>query len=176
MIDLVLTLIGPDKPGIVDSVAAAVADHGGNWLDSRMAHLAGKFAGVLCVEVDEGRAAELEAALARLAADGLTIVVERSAPVAAPLQRATEIELTGLDRPGLLHEVSALLASSRINIEELDTDRAMAAHSGEPIFHARLRVAIPESVDLATVRRGLERLAGDLMVEIRLAEALGSSR
>jgi glycine cleavage system regulatory protein len=176
MIDLVLTLIGPDHPGIVDSVSDVVAAHGGNWLESRMAHLAGKFAGVLCVEVPDERVAELEEALARLAVSGLTIVVERSAVVETPREHAMEIELLGLDRPGLVHEISALLAAHRINVEELDTDRLPAAHSGDHMFRAHLRVIVPETVVVAAVRDGLERLAGDLMVEIRLVEALGSAR
>ncbi len=173
MIDLVLTLIGPDHPGIVDAVSEAVAAHDGNWLDSRMAHLAGKFAGVLRVEVAEERAAALEDALRRLEASGIRVVVERSAPVEARRERALEIELLGLDRPGLVHEVSALLAAQRINVEELDADRAAAAHSGDRMFRARLRVTVPEGTDMAAMRTGLEHLAGDLMVEIRLAEALG---
>ena len=48
---LVLTLIGPDRAGLVEAVAAVVADHGGNWLESRMSRLAGQFAGILEVEV-----------------------------------------------------------------------------------------------------------------------------
>jgi glycine cleavage system regulatory protein len=176
MIALVLTLIGPDRPGIVDSVSEVVAAHGGNWLESRMAHLAGKFAGVLCVEVAEEKAAALEEALGRLAVSGLKVIVERSSPVEAPRQHAMEIELLGVDRPGLVHEVSALLAAHRINVEELATDRRAAAHSGDHMFHAHIRVIIPETVDETAVRHGLERLAGDLMVEIRLAEAPGAPR
>lgn len=71
MIDFVLTLIGPDRPGIVDSVSEVVVANGGNWLESRMAHLAGKFAGVLRVEVPEEQAAALEVALGRLETTGL---------------------------------------------------------------------------------------------------------
>jgi glycine cleavage system regulatory protein len=176
MVEFVLTLIGPDHPGIVDSVSEVVAAHAGNWLDSRMAHLVGKFAGVLCVEVPDEHAAALEEALGRLEASGLTIVVERSTPVETPRQHAMEIELLGLDRPGLVHQISSLLAAHGINVEELATDRTMAAHSGDPLFHARVRVFIPETVDVVAVRQGLERRAGDLMVEIRLAEALGNPR
>lgn len=170
MTHLVLTLIGPDRPGIVGSVSEVVAAHGGNWLESRMAHLAGKFAGVLSVEVADERAEGLEAALAGLGVDGLRIVVERSAPPDATLHRAMHIELLGLDRPGLVHEISALLAGHRVNVEELATDRTMAAHSGDQLFRADIRVGVPQDVDVATIRHGLERLAGDLMVEIRLAE------
>ena len=175
MIDLVLTLIGPDHPGIVDSVSEVVEAHGGNWTDSRMAHLAGKFAGVLCVEVADEQAPALEEALERLATSGLHVMVERSAPVEAPPRHAMEIELLGLDRPGLVHEISALLASHQINVEELDTDRPPAAHSGDHMFHAHIRVTIPETVNVAAVREGMERLAGDLMVEVRLAESLGAA-
>jgi glycine cleavage system regulatory protein len=170
MIDLVLTLIGTDQPGIVDSVAQTVEAHGGNWLESRMAHLAGKFAGVLCVEVAEDQVGSLEAALGRLGGEGLRIVVERSVPADMSRQGALTIELLGLDRPGLVHEISALLATHRVNVEELATDRTVAAHSGDLMFHALIRVLIPETVDATMLRQGLERLAADLMVEIRLAE------
>jgi len=176
MIDLVLTLIGPDHPGIVDSVSEVVAAHGGNWLESRMAHLAGKFAGVLCVEVADEQAAALEDALGRLESIGLKVIVERSTLVEAPRQRAMEIELLGLDRPDLVHEISALLATHRINVEDLSTDRPAAAMSGSRMFHAHVRAAVPDGVDMIELHRGLERLAADLMVEIRLAEAIGSAR
>jgi glycine cleavage system regulatory protein len=176
MIDLVLTLIGPDHPGIVDSVSKVVAANGGNWLDSRMAHLAGKFAGVLCVEVADEQAEALEAALAQLSVSGLHVIVERSTPPEAAPVRFTEIELLGLDRPGLIQEISGLLATHRINVEDLSTDRPAAAHSGSRMFHAHIRAAVPEDVDMTEVRHGLERLAADLMVEIRLAEAIGTAR
>ena len=176
MIDLVLTLIGPDHPGIVDSVSDVVAAHGGNWLESRMAHLAGKFAGVLCVEVADEQAAALEAALARLSASGLHVIVERSVPAEVAPPRITEIELLGLDRPGLVREISDLLAGRAINVEELRTDRFSAPMSGELLFRAQVRVDVPATVSAADLRKDLERLASDLMVEIRLAEALGRPR
>jgi glycine cleavage system regulatory protein len=63
---LVMTVIGADRPGLVQLVAATVADHGGNWLESRMCHLGGQFAGILRVEVATERADELVGALHRL--------------------------------------------------------------------------------------------------------------
>jgi glycine cleavage system regulatory protein len=176
MIDLVITLIGPDHPGIVDEVAEVVAANGGNWLESRMAHLAGKFAGVLCVEVADDQAAALETAFGQLGESGLQVIVERSAPAEVAPLRITEIELLGLDRPGLVHEISELLATHRINVEDLSTDRPAAAMSGSRMFHAHVRAAVPDGVDMTDLRQGLERLAADLMVEIRLAEAIGSAR
>ena len=176
MVNLVLTLIGPDRPGIVDTVSDVVSTHGGNWLESRMAQLAGKFAGVLCIEVAEDQAAALEAELKGLASSGLQVVVERSEAAAPTKLRPIEIELVGQDRPGLLREIANVLAAQGINVEELSTDRPTAAMSGTAMFEAHIRASIPEDVAVAAVRASLERLAADLMADIRLIEALGSSR
>ena len=173
--DLVLTLVGPDRPGLVEAVADAIAAQGGNWLESRMAHLAGRFAGMVRIELPPDRIEALRAAVSRLESRGLHIVIEtdRSAAEDAGAQgpaRDMELELLGLDRPGLVREVSRLLAQAGINVEELSTDRSSAPMSGEMMFRARARLHVPGGVDVAAVRTGLERLAGDLMVEIRLAE------
>ena len=171
MTDLVITLIGSDRPGLVEAVAASVAEHGGNWLEGRMAHLAGKFAGILRVEVPAERAAELTAALHRLETRGLKIVAERGGETPEADSRAMEVELLGLDRPGLVREISGLLAARRVNVEELSTDLFSAAMSGDTMFRARARVNVPPEVDEHELRESLERLAGDLMVEIKLAGA-----
>jgi glycine cleavage system regulatory protein len=177
MADLILTLIGPDRPGIVEAVAELVAAHGGNWLESRMAHLAGRFAGVLRIEAPADNVEPLEAALLGLQSSGLKLVLERSetSPAGAPL-RPVDIELLGLDRPGLVREISELLAARGANVEELRTDRFSAPMSGDLLFGAQLRVNVPQDLPIAQLRGDLERLAADLMVEIRLAEALGAPR
>src|SRR5215468_8514847 len=107
MTDLVLTLIGPDRPGLVEAVAGIVAAHGGNWLESRMTHLAGKFAGILRAELPPDRVA------GALEARGLKVIAEtapRGAAGAAPApQRTMDLELVGLDRPGIVREIAQLL-------------------------------------------------------------------
>jgi glycine cleavage system regulatory protein len=171
MTSLVLTLIGPDRPGLVEAVAEVIAAHGGNWLESRMAHLAGKFAGVLRAEVPAQRAHAVIEALARLEERGLRIVAEVAATPPPPSdRRPMELEVVGLDRPGIVREISQLLARHAINVEELRTDRTSAPMSGEMLFRAQARVQVPATADLAAVRVGLERLASDMVVEIRLAD------
>ena len=170
MADLVLTLIGPDRPGLVEAVAEPIAAHGGSWLECRMAHLAGQFAGILRVEVPDAKAAALADALRRLEARGLRVTVE-SAPGAVSLPRRTlVVDLVGLDRPGIVHEISRVLAQRGVNIEELVTDRTQAPMSAELLFRSRARVNVPEGLDAAELRSRLERLAQDLMVQVTLAE------
>ena len=175
MIDLVLTLIGADRPGLVEAVAQTVADRDGNWLESRMIHLAGTFAGILRVEVPPEQAEALARALEALGTTGLRVTAtttERAQLGAA--QRATDdgrmmnLELIGLDRPGLVREISQLLARHDVNVEELTTDRTSAPMSGEILFRATARVKVPAHIDAAHLRGSLERLASDLTVEIRL--------
>ena len=171
MTDLVLTLIGPDRPGLVEAVAEVVARHGGNWLESRMAHLAGKFAGILRVEVPPEQADALSAALAELETRGLRVVGEPSGEAGRPAPgRTLALELVGLDRPGIVRDISQLLANGGANVEELSTDRTSAPMSGEMLFSASTRVRLPPHADVARLRAELERMASDLMVEIRLVE------
>jgi glycine cleavage system regulatory protein len=143
MTDLVLTLIGPDRPGLVEAVAEVVAAHGGNWLESRMARLAGKFAGILRIEVSADKAAALQAALAELDARGLKVVGEPSGGDDGHRRTHPRLELVGLDRPGIVREISQLLANSGANVEELSTDRTSAPMSGEMLFQAKAGCACP---------------------------------
>jgi len=179
MTDLVLTLIGPDRPGLVESVAGIVAAHGGNWLESRMIHLGGKFAGILRAELPPERAAEALRALAALEGQGRGLkVVAETLPQEAPgasEPRAMTLELVGLDRPGIVRDISQLLAANGVNVEELITDRHSAPMSGETLFEAHAQVRLPRDADVAGLRAALERLASDLMVDLRLEERAADS-
>ena len=174
MSDLVVTLVGPDHPGIVESLAEPIAAHGGSWLECRMAHLAGKFAGILRIEVAGEKAAALAKALGRLEERGLRVVVEASEPAREVGDRPLmDLDLVGTDKPGIVHEISRFLVGHGANIEELTTDRTVAPMSGELLFRARARVCLPAGADAAALRRGLERLASDLMVEASLVDSPG---
>jgi glycine cleavage system regulatory protein len=162
---LVLTVIGDDRPGIVEEVSRHVVDSDANWEESWMAQLAGKFAGVLRVSVDEARADELVVRLRALESSGLTITLERSAG-GQPTQRALGLELVGHDRPGIVREIAHALSSRGINIEELETGVESAPMSGEQLFRARARLRIPPGVPMEEIRAILEALAGNLMVDL----------
>src|SRR5512140_2853458 len=109
-VSLVMTIIGRDRPGLVDSVAALVTEHGGNWLESRMSRLGGQFAGILRVEVPPAREQALTAALKDLEKQGLIAVVQPDASAQVPPSaRVFELEVVGLDRPGIVRQISRVL-------------------------------------------------------------------
>jgi glycine cleavage system regulatory protein len=172
---LVMTVIGADRPGLVQMVAARVADHGGNWLESRMCRLGGQFAGILRVEVAQESRDELVNALRTLEVDGLRVIIHAEGGVTAADKRAENekgslvtVELVGNDRPGILRSVSGVFASHGVNVEELASERVNAPMDGTVLFQARATVFVPNTVKLATVRADLEKIAADLMVDLKL--------
>ena len=175
---VVLTIFGPDRPGLVEKVAALVAAHGGNWLESRLLHLGGFFAGIVRIEVEQAQREELVARLEQADSRELRIEVqaaeaETASPTAGDAGAApavtANLEIVGHDRPGIVRAISRALAARSVNVEELATERSSAPMSGEPIFQARATVSLPPGLDAATLRGDLEKIAADLMVDVRFS-------
>lgn len=167
---LVLTVIGDDKPGIVERLSDRILATGANWEESRMARLAGKFAGVLRVSVEEEQADRLAAELRALGAGGLTVVVERGARPTQPPAQTLQLDVVGNDHPGIVRDISRVLAQHQVNIENLETEVTSAPMSGDALFHARATVRVPETITTDRLRAVLEALAGELMVDLTFGE------
>ena len=166
---LVMTLIGRDRPGLVETVAAIVEAHGGNWEESRMVQLAGEFAGLLRIQAPAEGAAELDRALRGI--EGVSVMVARAVDPPAPADtRFLELEVVGQDHRGIVHALAATLAASGVNVEELETAVVDAPMSGERLFRALARLKAPVSLSLDELRSQLERVAADLIVEVSLDE------
>ncbi len=161
-----MTVIGPDRPGLVDSVSTLIAEYGGNWLESRMCHLGGQFAGLLQIEIDEESAESLKAALRELGGDDLEIVAQKSALASAPdCVEVVQVEIVGQDRPGIVRSIANAFSNRDVNVEELSTQCFSAPMSGERLFEAKAKVCIPESCETDTLREELEAIATDLQVD-----------
>jgi glycine cleavage system regulatory protein len=169
---LVMTVIGPDRPGLVELVTANVVDHGGNWLESRMCRLGGQFAGIVRVEVPSEKSDALLDTLSKLEKDGLHISARKETAPAEPTRGTVAVlELVGQDRPGILHQISRVLAQHSVNVEELSSDRVNAPMDGSMLFQARVSVLLPASVSISQLRSELEKIATDLMVDVQLNPA-----
>ena len=167
---LVLTVIGDDRPGLVELLSETIASNGGNWLESRMARLAGKFAGILRVSAPDSEAEALRLALAALESHGLHVIAEVSryeetgrAPV--------RLELVGADHPGIVRDVATALARRGVNVEELSSGCEEAPHSGQVLFRATVDLHLPPALSLEQLREELESVAHDLMVDITLGQS-----
>jgi glycine cleavage system regulatory protein len=172
-VPLVMTIIGRDRPGLVDLVSGLIAKHGGNWLESQMSRLGGHFAGILRIEVPRAQQTALVEALHGLTAEGLSVVCHADAPEAATGQPASvRLELVGQDRPGIVSQISHALARHGVNVEELTTECSSAPMSGETLFKAQALLHVPASCHLAELRDELEKIAADLVVDVTLQPIL----
>ncbi len=165
---LVLTVFAPDKPGQVERIAQCVADHNGNWLDSRMSRLAGQFAGILRVAVPAENHDELVDALIALSTRGIRVLIAETGVEQSCTWKPIAMELVGNDRPGIVRDITRLLAEQGVNVERLVTDVRPAPMSSEPLFHAEAVLGLPLTLSLDQLQQRLEALADDLMVELVL--------
>ncbi len=169
---IVLSVLSDDHPGIVETLSDVLARHDGNWTESSMLSLAGKFAGILLAEVPEGQAEAFIDAMESLAEKGIRVVAEASpSGGAADDTRYVALELVGQDRPGIVHEITEVLARHSVNVQELETTVQSASMSGERLFMAHAKVFIPGGADTDRLREELEDLANELMVDLSLEGA-----
>ncbi len=161
----VLSLICEDEPGRVETLAKVISDHGGNWQESRMAHMAGKFAGIVKVSVPNEQATELHKALMSLNEMQL-VIDEASKQQDSSPQRTFSFSALGNDRPGIVHEIAQAFAQHSINLDELHTDYTSAPHTGEALFRAQGELHVPDSVDSDRVIEHLDDIADELGIDI----------
>ncbi|WP_040259727.1 glycine cleavage system transcriptional repressor [Pseudomonas massiliensis] len=172
MEQLVLTVLAPDKAGQVESIAECVAAHQGNWLESQMARMGGHFAGILRIEVPASRKATLTEALGRLQERGIGVLIEPTAPLETGRWKPVNLSLTANDRPGIVRDISRLLAGQGVNVERLSTAVCPAPMSNEALFQAQAQLAVPEGLALGDLQRAFETLADELLVELNLTAAV----
>jgi len=165
---LVMTFIGRDRPGLVNMIASRVADEGGAWLESRLARLAGEFAGIVRVEAPAARVAALTASLRELETQGLRVTIAASHADEEVKRAGVKLELLCLDRPGIVSEVTAAISSLGVNIEEFESGLVEAAFTGQPMFIATLRLHAPQTLVRDELRRRMEKLASEMIADIVL--------
>lgn len=166
---LILTFIGPDKPGLVEMVSATLAQHHASWQESSMSRLAGKFAGILIASVDSQQLQPLSEALTRLESKGLKITIETDQK-ATPKRDGMPISLalTGHDKPGIVRQISQALTAQGISVDRLETSIVSGSMSAEQLFKAEADLLVPTDVDIDALQENLEAIASDLMVDITL--------
>jgi glycine cleavage system regulatory protein len=166
---LVIAVLGPDQPGLVERISALVARHGGNWLEGHLSSAGGFFGGIVHITVPAGTVSELTGALQNLESQGLQVIVQASLTTGkAPAGEPVEISVIGNDRPGIVNRISQAIAERGVNIVELDTEYSSAPMAGHPIFTARAALELPPGVRFEDLKMELEKIANDLVVDLSL--------
>jgi glycine cleavage system regulatory protein len=170
MAQLVLTVVGDDRAGLVQSLADVVSAHGGNWETSELAELAGAFAGIVLVSVPDGRLDELRDALQGL--DGLLRVTVHGGAASADARpgRRFTFSVLGNDRPGIVRDITGILTHHGLTIDLFSSQTREAPMAGGMLFEANVVVRVPVGRDPALVISELERLAGEIQVDLSVAD------
>ena len=167
MTSLVITMTGPDRPGLVNALSNKAAEYGANWADSVMANFAGEFAGIVQLQVPQENCDALVAALRALDAPDLRILVSVARNTGpAAVTRRIKLDLVGNDRPGIIHAISSQLALHGVGIDKMQTHIASGAWSGDQMFNLTAHLTVPAGLDPDKLRAGLEGLANELMVDL----------
>lgn len=171
---LIVTLVGPDRHGIVSQLSERAERYGANWAASRLTRLAGEFAGTVHLEVPHGHADALVTALRELSSSGLQVVVARSSSASVPASlRAVELELVGDDRIGIVSTLTKILAERGVSIENLHTEILRSGVSGKQTFKIGAHLLLPASLSVDALRQELGALAHDMTLDIALGERQG---
>jgi len=164
---IVLTIIAADQPGIIHTVSKTLKTHGGNWTQSSMSSLAGQFAGILLASVPSENTEACLADLHALDSSGLKVTAHGAGEHTAVEKTATySLNLIGNDRPGIVHDITTLLANLNVSVQDFETTVEGASMGGGDLFRAKAELLVPENVDIDDLAVELEDLANDLMVDI----------
>ncbi len=166
----IISIMADDRPGLVETLSSIISEHQGNWLESRLTHLAGKFAGIVHLQVGKSHVQALQQALEGLQQQGWIINIEQSQVQQISANNPTQLQLNivGNDRPGIVKEISQVLSALHVNVLDLATHFESAAMSAEALFKTQARVQLPQKLDEDELRDKLENLSNDLMVEVKL--------
>ena len=168
---VILVVTGSDRPGLTKALADAVHAAGGNWLESHLSRLGGKYVGSVLVELDAAGLPELEAQVRSVDANGLRVSLIAADDVTPTGGDTLTVGLVGQDHPGIVREVTTVLAALGVNIDSLTTSTEHGAWSGEPLFRAEARVSLPQGVDRDEVQAALEAISGEVMVDFTVRKA-----
>lgn len=165
MTALILSVTGSDRPGLTQALASAVLSAGGNWLESHLSQLGGLYVGSVLVELETEGVERLRAAVEAVDAQGLEVRIAPAVEITVE-GAAVQFSLVGQDRPGIVHQVTALLSDLGANIEAFETRLSLEAQTGTPLFHMEAQLRLPPSLTTEAVQDALEAISGEIMVDV----------
>jgi glycine cleavage system transcriptional repressor len=167
---VVLTAVGPDHPGLVNSLSAMIGEAGANIEDSRMAILGGEFAMILLVSGSPDAVARTKDIAARVERElELRCIVKETSPAPPPSDYLPyRIEVDGVDRPGIVQAVASILADRGINVASLQSRVTHAPFSATPMFVLEASLQVPSKTVLADLRHDLAAACEEENLDFRL--------
>ena len=166
MANLIHSVVGSDRPGLTQALARAVFSASGNWLESHLSRLGGLYVGSVLIELQADAVERLRAAIAEVDAQGLEVRITPALEAPEAEGETVGFNVVGGDRPGIVHQVTAVLTDLGANIETFETRLSVEPHSGGPLFHLEAQLRLPAGLKPDTVQAALESISGEIMVDV----------
>ena len=161
---LVMTVLGPDRPGLLATLSATIYSHGGSWFESKLSRFAGHFAGILRCDCPDERHDELIEALNQL--EGLNMQIVKELNVPHRIVKHINFDVRGHHHPGIVRKISSIIAQIGGNLEELSTERDAAPQPGHFLFRTVGCVAVNDEFDSNRLEHMLQDLGSDITVTV----------
>ena len=165
---LLITLTGNDRVGIVEDVTKIILAYQGNVDASRMAHLGGEFAMLMLVSVSEEHLAHLQEDLNRFSSQGFDLSTRLTKPSSTQKfegWHSYQINVRGADHEGIIHQITRHLAEQEVNVETIDTGTEDAPFGGK-LFTMSATILMSPTTSLAVLQEGLEAVGTQFNVDI----------
>ena len=170
---LVLSALGPDRPGLVAAVSEYIATRNGNVDESRMVILGAEFGVLMLVSGAESAVEKIAKELAELErATGMSVLAR---PTKAPGEHRANaavpavVTAEALDDEGIVHALAKALTQHGVNIVSVETRAYNAPVTGAVLFRMEAQVDVPRGLTLTQLRASLDETgrAEGVDVEVR---------
>jgi glycine cleavage system transcriptional repressor len=167
---LVISALGADRPGIVDEISNIIYKHSLNIEDSRMTVLGGEFAMLLLVS---GEQSSIDAIQTQVNDIGQALQMRLMIKVtndSTPIENAIPyaVEVTALDHPGIVNNISSFFSQRGINIVNLHTESYSAPHTGTPMFALHMTIGISADTNIAKLRHAFMQACEELNLDAEM--------
>ncbi|OYY75197.1 MAG: amino acid-binding protein [Gammaproteobacteria bacterium 28-57-27] len=164
-----LTLVGPDRPGIVAAVSRVLLGAGAELGEASMMRLGGLFTIMLMVGID-GDGVHLKGLLESVRNEfKLRVHVdELNAGLHRRIDPDARVTVYGADRVGIVAEVTDALAQAGLSITDLRSD--VAGSEDKPIYIMNIEGVAQQG--LPPLEQALARLSSDIRVTIAPIELM----
>jgi len=171
MVLMVLSVVGSDRPGLTQALAAAVLSAGGNWLEGHLSRLGGLYVGSVLIELEADAVEGLRAAVDAVDAHGLEVRIAPAIDADDAGGEAFEFSLVGQDQPGIVNQVTTVLSGLGANIETFRSWIDAEPHSGAALFHIEARLRLATEGAASRIQTALEDISAEIMVDVVLKPA-----
>ena len=165
---ILVTVVGPDRPGIVKEITEGIVENSANVEESRTASLGDQFVGLFLVSVPRESIKQLLGYLQDCGSETLTVTVKEIDHPAYQGYLTYALEVVGADHEGIIHGFSEFLAGEGVNIVEIKTSVSNSPFSGTSLFSMAALLQVPPKLSAKDLQRSLTDMGDAQSVDITL--------